>query len=72
MDLVWSGVKTCFLSVETASTLLYAQETTTGHLQNHSCLPDRLVIRIKIEYFQTIRKTEGCFRLSKNKKKILN
>ena len=44
MDLVWSGLKTGFLSVETASTLLYAQETTTAHLRSHSCFPDCLVI----------------------------
>ena len=28
-----------FLSVETASTLLYAQETTTAQLRSHSCFP---------------------------------
>ena len=44
MDLVWSGLKTGFLSVETASTLLYAQETTTAHLRSHSCFADCLVI----------------------------
>ena len=45
-----------FLSVETASTLLYAQETTTAQLRSRSCFPaDRLV---KIEYFQTIRKKD--------------
>ena len=33
-----------FLSVERASTLLYAQETTTTHLGSPSCFPDRLII----------------------------
>ena len=33
-----------FLSVETASTLLNAQETTTALLRSHSCFFYRLVI----------------------------
>ena len=35
-----------FLScrVETVSTLLYAQETTTAQLRSQFCFPDRLVI----------------------------
>ena len=33
-----------FPSVERASTLLYAQETTTAHLGSPSCFPDRLII----------------------------
>ena len=70
MDLVWSGVKTGFLSVKTASTLLYAQMNHNGHLRNHSCFPDRLVIRMKTEYFQTIRKRDISD--SRKIKKILN
>ena len=31
-------------AVETASTLLYAQETTTAQLRSQFCFPDRLVI----------------------------
>ena len=33
-----------FRGVETASTLLYAQETTNAQLRSHSCFPDRLLI----------------------------
>lgn len=38
-------LKKCYYaSVETASTLLYVQETTTTQLQSQSCFPDRLAI----------------------------
>ena len=33
-----------FRRVETASTLVYAQETTNAQLRSHSCFPDRLLI----------------------------
>ena len=33
-----------FSNVETASTLLYAHETTTAHLRSHSCFPDKVIL----------------------------
>ena len=43
----------------TASTLLYAQETTTAQLQSYSCFPDRLVILNEDRIFQTIRRRDS-------------
>ena len=43
----------------TASTLLYAQETTTAQLRSYSCFPDRLVILNEDRIFQTIRRRDS-------------
>ena len=50
---------TKFFSVETASTLLYAQQTTTAHLWSHPCFSDRLLILNEDSWcFQRIRKKD--------------
>ena len=69
MDLVWSGLKTGFLSVETASTLLYAQPQP---LICEAILVFLIawLFYMKIEYFQTIRKRD--FSHSRKIKKKLN
>ena len=43
-ELYFYTITRCYLSVETASTPLYAQETTTAQLRSHFCFLDRLVI----------------------------